>query len=131
MDISTAILKLAEDGELEKIRVGWFCKLGCPEERSRHYSDPNQLHLSSFWGLYLLCAIVTGLAFLVFLIRAVRQFVRYKKTQRDLASTSSSEVDNVRCSQVVYNFFDFIDEKEEAVKQMFKQCDSATQPQVN
>lgn len=128
VDMSTAILNLSENGELEKIRKDWFCKLGCPEERSRREFDPNQLNLSSFWGLYLLCAVVTGSAFLVFLIRAVRQFVRYKKRQSDL---SSPEIDSVQCSQVVYSFFDFIDEKEEAIKQMFEQRGSPSQPQIN
>ncbi|KAF9587794.1 hypothetical protein IFM89_005669 [Coptis chinensis] len=128
LDFSTAILKLVETGELEKIRKDWFCKSGCAAERT-HHSNPKQLHLSSFWGLFLLCAVVTLTAFLVFLLRTLRQFVRYKKKQRNLYPSPSSET-NISCSQVCYNFFDFIDEKEEAVKRMFKQSDSA-QEQVN
>ncbi|PIA27509.1 hypothetical protein AQUCO_07700053v1 [Aquilegia coerulea] len=129
VDMSTAILKLVETGELEKIHKEWFCKLGCVAERT-HHSDPNQLHLSSFWGLFLLCAIVTLLSLLVFFLRTVRQFIRYKKAQRNLSPSPSSEASNTRCSHVVYTFFDFIDEKEEAIKRMFKQCDHPEQ-QVN
>ncbi|KAG6661249.1 hypothetical protein CIPAW_03G160800 [Carya illinoinensis] len=54
--MSTAILKLSENGGLQKLREKWFCKMGCPGERKRNV-EPNQLHLISFWGLYLLCAV--------------------------------------------------------------------------
>ncbi|KAI9075305.1 hypothetical protein K1719_042710 [Acacia pycnantha] len=62
-DMSTAILKLSEDGELRRIRERWFCKMGCPEERKSD-SEPNRLHLTSFWGLYLTCGVVTLASFL-------------------------------------------------------------------
>ncbi|KAK4369421.1 hypothetical protein RND71_013213 [Anisodus tanguticus] len=61
-DMSTAILKLAESGKLQEIHEKWFCRLGCPTDR-RKDSEPNQLHLSSFWALYLLSGAVTVLAF--------------------------------------------------------------------
>ncbi|XP_010276026.1 PREDICTED: glutamate receptor 3.7-like isoform X2 [Nelumbo nucifera] len=122
VDMSTAILELSENGELQKIHDKWFCKMGCGIER-RPQSDTNQLHLSSFWALYLLSGVVTLGALLVFLVRMVRQFVRYKRKQRDLSSVSSESA-NTHCSQVIYNFFDFIDEKEEAIKKMLKQRDN-------
>ncbi|CAN4103478.1 unnamed protein product [Withania somnifera] len=118
-DMSTAILKLAESGKLQEIHKKWFCQLGCPTDR-RKDTEPNQLHLSSFWGLYLLSGAVTVLALLVFLLRSVRQYIRYKRKHTDLSSRS-----NTTCSQVIYNFFDFIDEKEEAIKRIFAQHDSS------
>ncbi|KAK7261086.1 hypothetical protein RIF29_27390 [Crotalaria pallida] len=117
LDMSTAILKLSESGELQKIREKWFCKMGCPEERKSN-SEPNQLHLTSFWGLYLSCGVVSLTALLVFLLRSIRQYIRFKQRQKDNAS-SSSEPPASHCSQVVMNFFNFIDEKEEAIKKMF------------
>ncbi|KAK9133460.1 hypothetical protein Scep_012988 [Stephania cephalantha] len=119
MDLSTAILRLSESEDLKKIGDKWFCKDGC--EAGRHVSDPNQLHLDSFWGLFLLCGSVTLTALIIFLVKTVRQFVRYKKKQRDLMSQYSSATSSTRCAQAVYSFFDFIDEKEEAIKKMFKQ----------
>lgn len=124
VDISTAILKLSETGELQRIRNRWFCKQGCPEDK-RQNSDPNQLHLTSFWGLYLLCGIFAIVALLAFLLRVVRQFVRYKRRQMQLASPSVIS-SNTRCSQVIFHFFDFIDEKEEAIKKMFTQHENPT-----
>ncbi|XP_060188352.1 glutamate receptor 3.7 isoform X1 [Lycium barbarum] len=125
-DISTAILKLAESGKLQEIHDKWFCRLGCPTDR-RKDSEPNQLHLSSFWALYLLSGAVTVLALLVFLFRIIRQYIRYKRKQKVAGLSSPS---NTRCSQVIYSFFDFIDEKEEAIKRIFAQHDSP-QTQTN
>ncbi|XP_019239100.1 PREDICTED: glutamate receptor 3.7-like isoform X2 [Nicotiana attenuata] len=112
-DMSTAILKLAENGKLQEIHEKWFCQLGCPADRRRD-SEPNQLHLSSFWALYLLSGAVTLLALLVYLFRIIRQYMRYKRKHADPSSPS-----NTRCSQAIYSFFDFIDEKEEAIKRIF------------
>ncbi|XP_057954524.1 glutamate receptor 3.7-like isoform X1 [Malania oleifera] len=128
IDMSTAILKLSESGRLQKIHEKWFCKMGCPGAR-REDSEPNKLHLSSFWGLYLLCGVTTITAFLVFLLRAVCQFVRYKRKQRDLSGPPSGST-STHYSQIIFNFFNFIDEKEDAIKKYFTQCDNS-QPQVN
>lgn len=120
--MSTAILKLSENGMLQKLHDKWFCKEGCPESERRH-SESHRLHLISFWGLYLLCGTITLTALILFLLRMVRQFVRYKQPQNP-NSPSSSIASRTRCSQVIFSFFDFIDEKEEAIKKMFTQCDN-------
>ncbi|KAJ0113005.1 hypothetical protein Patl1_02037 [Pistacia atlantica] len=129
VDMSTAILKLSENGQLQKLRERWFCKKGCPEERNQN-SEPHQLQLVSFWGLYILCVIITLSALFVFLLRVVRQFVRYKKREMLSSSSSSSTPtsSSSSCSQLIYNFFDFIDEKEEAIKKMFSHCEN---PQIH
>ncbi|KAL5730857.1 hypothetical protein ACHQM5_003644 [Ranunculus cassubicifolius] len=122
LDMSTAILKLAENGELEKIHKDWFCKMGCFSGRT-NTPDPNQLHLSSFWGLYLLCAVVSLTSLLLYLLRIMRQFIQYKRKRREMCPSTSadgSEIKRGHCSEAVYNFFDFIDEKEEAIKRMFR-----------
>ena len=128
LDMSTAILKLSESGELQKIHDQWFCKMGCPEERKGN-SKPDQLHLVSFWGLYLTCGVVTLAALVVFLLRMICQYARFKQRQKDIASSSSQQPSSSHCSQVLINFFNFIDEKEEAIKKMFTQCDNR-EPQV-
>ncbi|XP_021293155.1 glutamate receptor 3.7 isoform X2 [Herrania umbratica] len=129
VDMSTAILRLSENGMLREIHKKWFCKMGCPGERRKNY-EPNQLHLTSFWGLYLLCGSITLAALLIFLLRMVHQFVRYRRRQMKLCSLPSSVQSTTRCSQVIYNFFDFIDEKEEAIKKMFMQCEINPVPET-
>ncbi|CAH9116456.1 unnamed protein product [Cuscuta europaea] len=118
VDMSTTILKLSESKELYEIYKKWFCKPICPSERGRT-AEPNELQLSSFWGLYILCSAVSVIALLIFLYWTVRQYMRYKRKQ--LESSSSS---NTGFSQVLYNFLEFIDEKEEAIKAFFTQHDS-------
>ncbi|KAA3487852.1 glutamate receptor 3.7-like [Gossypium australe] len=129
VDMSTAILQLSETGKLQEIHAKWFCKMGCPGER-RGKSEPNQLHLVSFWGLYLLCGLITLVALLIFILRMVRQYARYRRRQMKLCHPSSSVQTTTRCSQVLFNFFDFIDEKEEAIKKMFMQCEINPVPET-
>ncbi|CAK9133530.1 unnamed protein product [Ilex paraguariensis] len=128
VDLSTAILKLAENGTLQKIHDKWFCKKGCIAPR-RQNSEPNQLQLSSFWGLYCLCGVFTVTAFLLYLLRTVRQYIRYKRKQMEPLSPSTSVSSSTCCSEVVYSFFEFTDKKEEAIKSFFRQCDNPY-PQV-
>uniref|UniRef100_A0A2P2J985 Glutamate receptor n=3 Tax=Rhizophora mucronata TaxID=61149 RepID=A0A2P2J985_RHIMU len=128
VDISSAILRLSEKGELQKIHERWFCKTSCPEHKV-HNNEPKKLRLISFWGLYLLCGGVSLTALLVFLLTIVRQFIRYKRRQMQQSSTSSISP-STGCSQHVLNFFDFIDEKEEAIKNLFKPCENS-QPQAS
>ncbi|XP_042504451.1 glutamate receptor 3.7-like isoform X2 [Macadamia integrifolia] len=122
IDMSTAILKLSESGKLQEIHDKWFCKSGCAIQ-GRHQSDPNQLELSSFWDLYLFFGALMVTAFLVFIIQMVWQFVQYKRKQRELSSHAFDPL-TARCFQVIYDFLNFIIEKEEAMKKMFKQSDN-------
>ncbi|CAN1783716.1 Glutamate receptor 3.7 [Linum perenne] len=136
IDISTAILKLSENGQLQNIHDRWFCKRGCPGEHQRK-GEPNQLNLISFWGLFLLCGVVSLTALLIYTVRMIRQFAIYKhrQLQQISAASSSSSVSPVStktarcCCEVAYNFFEFVDEKEEAIKKMFVECEHP-QPQV-
>uniref|UniRef100_A0A6N2MBY7 Glutamate receptor n=1 Tax=Salix viminalis TaxID=40686 RepID=A0A6N2MBY7_SALVM len=129
VDMSTAILSLSESGELQKIREKWFCTMrSCPGEK-KNRQEPNKLNLISFWGLYLLCGAFCLTAILVFLVRMVCQFARYKRRQMQ-SSSPSTMPSSTRCSQVIRHFFDFIDEKEEVIKKMFSQCENP-QPQAS
>lgn len=121
--MSTAIMKLSESGEFQKIHQKWFCKSGCPGDERRK-SQPNKLHLSSFWALYSLCGIFALTAFFLFLIRAVHQYIVYKRRQADPSSPAFSISSSVLFSQAIHNFLDFIDEKEEAIKRFFAQHDN-------
>ncbi|KAG7034969.1 Glutamate receptor 3.7, partial [Cucurbita argyrosperma subsp. argyrosperma] len=100
---------LSENGRLQKIHEKWFCKKGCPGERRRK-SEPNQLHLLSFWGLYLLCGAFSLAALLIFLLRIVRQFARYTRQQQKESSHAEMVSSNSNSSwiHVVYKNFGFI-----------------------
>ncbi|KAM1358572.1 hypothetical protein ACFX13_046408 [Malus domestica] len=120
IDISSAILKLSKSGTLQKIHEKWFCKMGCRSDKNLDSDESNQLHLMSFWvdsqhwGLYLLCGAFTLAALVIFPLRVIHQFVRYKKQRaNNLSSSLSSTSWSSRWSQVMGSFVDFITEKEE------------------
>lgn len=128
VDMSSAILNLSENGELQQIHKNWFCKANCVAQTSVS-SDPNQLHVSNFWGLFLVCGIATLFSLFLFLIRAIRQFIKFNSKQTDPESSSGQS--GRHCSQAIYSFFSFIDEKEEVIKNMFKQQHNSSQPQIS
>ncbi|KAI3753344.1 hypothetical protein L2E82_25395 [Cichorium intybus] len=122
--LSLAIMQLSENGKLQEIHDNWFCQKGCTSAVGRD-SEPNQLQMSSFWGLYIICGVFSLTALLLFLLQTIRQYIYYKQ-QQILLDPSSPLFPASRsrgCYGVLFNFFDFIDEKEEAIKNMFKKED--------
>ncbi|CAN8247697.1 unnamed protein product [Cochlearia groenlandica] len=124
IDMSTAILKLSETRKLQEIRKKWLCKTNCVE-KSNWNPEPNQLHLKSFKGLYLVCIAITISAFLIYVLRMILQFVRYRRMERtgSVTHASWSSSPTLRFRQLVFDFVEFVDEKEEAIKRMFRRSD--------
>ncbi|PHU19526.1 Glutamate receptor 3.4 [Capsicum chinense] len=50
IDLSTAILQLSENGELQRIHDKWLSNNGCSSQNNQ--VDDTRLSLKSFWGLY-------------------------------------------------------------------------------
>ncbi|KAJ8767039.1 hypothetical protein K2173_012550 [Erythroxylum novogranatense] len=110
VDMSTAILTLSENGELQKIHEKWLVREICNSEGSN--SDSEKLQLQSFWGLFLICGIACFLALLLYFCKMVRQFNRYRPVESDPNIPSSS---NSR-SRRLQTFLSFVDEKAEVSK---------------
>lgn len=74
IDFSTAILKLAENGELQRIHDFWLDNESCT--KSNVARDATELGLNTFWGLFL----ITGCAsiFCCF-VYSTRMIIRYRK----------------------------------------------------
>lgn len=120
VDMSTAILRLSENGKLQEIHDTWFCKLGCPGQRGGE-AQPDQLHLISFWGLYLLCGIISSTALFMFLLRIIGQYIRYQRQHRRSEVVTPTPIpSNTGCTQTIQSFMRFIDEKDEAIKNFFR-----------
>ncbi|XP_059437791.1 glutamate receptor 3.6-like [Corylus avellana] len=69
IDMSTAILKLSESGELQKILDKWLARKACNLEGTKQ--DIDRLSLKSFWGLFLLCGLACVVALLLYLVKMV------------------------------------------------------------
>lgn len=112
VDMSTAILMLSENGELQKIHDRWLNKKNCSLQGAEQDSD--QLQLKSFWGLFLICGIACFLALLVYFCSILRKFKRYLPEQSEPSCRSSSR--SIR----IQRFLSFVDEKEEESKNRLK-----------
>ncbi|KAM0945199.1 putative periplasmic binding protein-like I [Dioscorea sansibarensis] len=77
VDLSTAILKLSENGELQKIHNKWLMNKVCSPTEEELESE--RLHLSSFWGLFLISAVASVFAILVSLSITFYQYVNAER----------------------------------------------------
>ncbi|KAK1304367.1 Glutamate receptor 3.4 [Acorus calamus] len=124
IDMSTALLGLSENGDLQKIHDKWLNRQDCSTQDSQ--IDSNQLSLSSFWGLFLICGISCLLALLIFFLRVLCQYNRYTVevgTETDLSSRGGESQRPIRSSSFK-NLMTFVDKKEADVKNMMKRKSS-------
>ncbi|XP_028762978.1 glutamate receptor 3.2 [Neltuma alba] len=112
IDMSTAILTLSENGELQKIHERWLSTRACEFKGTEEGSE--QLQLQSFWGLFMLCGIVSLVALLVYFILMVQQFCRDFPKNGEPSNGSSSR--SVR----IQTFLSFADEKEDMSQRKLK-----------
>ncbi|KAG4110575.1 hypothetical protein ERO13_D13G057200v2 [Gossypium hirsutum] len=88
IDMSTAILALSENGELQKIHDKWLSRSACSSEKSE--DEAEQLDLQSFWGLFLICGIACVLALFVYSLLMFRQYRRHCPEELDSTSHNNS-----------------------------------------
>ncbi|KAM1044091.1 hypothetical protein ACFX2J_035080 [Malus domestica] len=110
IDMSTAILTLSENGDLQKIYNKWLSRKICASESSSIVSD--QLQLQSFWGLFLIAGIVSFIALLIYLFTTLHQYKRHTPEAEDQAEPSSQE--NINSHSILtrlLTFLSFVDKK--------------------
>ncbi|XP_059647361.1 glutamate receptor 3.2-like isoform X2 [Cornus florida] len=112
VDMSTAILTLSENGDLQKIHDKWLKGEACSSESSQLESD--QLHLRSFWGLFLISGIACFLALLIYLYLMLREFSRH------LPELSDRSIRGHTRPARIQTFLSFADEKEEVSNRKLK-----------
>ncbi|KAF3974782.1 hypothetical protein CMV_001929 [Castanea mollissima] len=111
IDMSTAILRLSENGDLERIHDKWLKRSACTSQSTTYELD--RLQLNSFWGLFLICGLACLLALIVYFILMVRQFSRHYSDDFESSGRNSG-------SKSFQTFLTFVDEKEEEVKNRSK-----------
>ncbi|XP_010276016.1 PREDICTED: glutamate receptor 3.4-like [Nelumbo nucifera] len=119
IDLSTAVLQLSENGDLQRIHDKWLSSNGCSMQVAE--IDSNRLSLNSFWGLFLICGIACFLALLVFFVRVLCQYRRYNPDE-----VEEEEVESSHCSRHTTrstsfkSLIDFVDKKEAEIKNKLK-----------
>ncbi|XWS26034.1 hypothetical protein CRYUN_Cryun27aG0118600 [Craigia yunnanensis] len=108
IDMSTAILALAENGDLQRIHDKWLMQSTCSLESTE--IESNQLHLSSFWGLFLICGITCFIALLIYFLQILRRLRSVPPPES--ASTGQGSPRSGRLQR----FFSLMDEKKDQSK---------------
>ncbi|XP_009763348.1 glutamate receptor 3.2-like [Nicotiana sylvestris] len=108
IDMSTAILQLSENGELEKIHKKWLNRKVCGGQSSE--ADSEQLQLKSFWGLFLICGVTCCFALLVYFCFMLRQFKRHFPESTQCSTSTRTRISH---SIRLRKFLSFVDEKAE------------------
>ncbi|XP_018679350.2 glutamate receptor 3.1-like isoform X1 [Musa acuminata AAA Group] len=115
VDMSTAILTLSENGDLQRIHDKWLTRAACISETDE--IDSQRLHLSSFWGLFLICGTSCFLALLIYLILVLRQYIKHAPVDKHDSSSGQTP----RSGFSLQKFFSFASGKEEDVRSRSKQ----------
>ncbi|XVF67128.1 hypothetical protein PTKIN_Ptkin10aG0096100 [Pterospermum kingtungense] len=112
IDMSTAILGLSENGELQKIHDKWLSRRACSSEGFEDQTE--QLDLECFWGLFLICGIACVVALIVYWWLMFRQFSQHRPEEPDPITPGSSR------SARLQTFLSFVDGKMEQSKSSSK-----------
>lgn len=121
VDLSTAILQLSENGDLQRIHDKWLSKDTCSAQSNQ--IDDNRLSLNSFWGLFLICGIACFVSLTVFFFRVYCQYRRYTPEDDDKLEDPES-VGCVKGNSRGTSFKEFVDKKEAEIKDMLKRKSS-------
>ncbi|KAG7978477.1 hypothetical protein I3843_05G084800 [Carya illinoinensis] len=113
VDMSTAILSLSENGELQRIHNKWLSRKACASQPTDPVAD--KFELQSFLGLFLICGIAFFLALIVYFCLIMRQYARHVPEETDPSSRAGSSR-----SARLQTFLSFADEKEEVWKSKSK-----------
>ncbi|GAB2282904.1 hypothetical protein Dimus_017439 [Dionaea muscipula] len=110
-DMSTAILKLSENGELQRINDKWLMGSACNSPETK--VDVNRFELRSFLGLFIISGMACIISLLINFLIIVRQYILYCPSE----TISSGERGSVssRLKTSFKTFITFADEKEEDV----------------
>ncbi|KAG2655511.1 hypothetical protein PVAP13_1KG018500 [Panicum virgatum] len=106
VDLSTAILTLSENGELQRIHDKWLRTGDCSADNTE-FVDSNQLRLESFMGLFLICGAACALALLIYFGIMLRQYLRHEPPESISTEPGSSKS---KCS--LKRFISFVDDRE-------------------
>ncbi|CAI9272204.1 unnamed protein product [Lactuca saligna] len=105
-DMSTAILELSENGELQRIHDKWLMRSACSSQGTKF--EVEQLELTSFKGLFIICGIVCLLALIIYFAQIIYQFIKHYPT---LSESTGRSLKSGR----LQTFISFVDERKETV----------------
>ncbi|KAH9626950.1 hypothetical protein KSS87_005719 [Heliosperma pusillum] len=112
-DLSTAILKLSENGDLQRIHDKWLTTSSCSQDNTE--IESSQLHLTSFLGLFVLCGFACVVALATYFTRICRQLRHVSKSEAVADFAGSKSLKRIR------TLISLIDEKEDPSRKKRRQ----------
>lgn len=103
--MSTAILQLSENGDLQRIHDKWLMQSSCSLDTTELESD--RLHLKSFWGLFLICGIACSVSLFIYLLQVLNKLRHAEVTQHISTSPGNSQSGRLK------RFLSIIDERKD------------------
>lgn len=122
VDLSTAILTLSENGDLQRIHDKWLSPGQCASSQGTDITA-DRLNLSSFWGLFLISGVACFIALLVFFTRILCQYDKYNQGA-DEVTEEESPVRRPERLRSIRDLMTFVDMKEEEVKRAIRRKSS-------
>ncbi|CAL5092211.1 unnamed protein product [Urochloa decumbens] len=125
VDLSTAILTLSENGDLQRIHDKWLSPGTCDAQSTSDVAA-DRLNLSSFWGLFLICGVACFVALLVYLARILCQFCDYHHDtngagdQEGLSPEMERSLRRPARLRSIRDLMSFVDMKEAEVKRAIR-----------
>ncbi|CAN1229926.1 Glutamate receptor 3.1 [Linum perenne] len=110
VDMSTAILRLSENGELQRLENKWLSRKPHCQVQSE---SSDQLELENFLGLFLVCGVACLLALMIYFCFTVHQFNRESPTE-GVMNTGKCGMRRIR------RFMSYADGKTDAWKMKLK-----------
>ncbi|XP_078149349.1 glutamate receptor 3.4-like isoform X1 [Carex rostrata] len=126
MDLSTAILTLSENGDLQRIHDKWLTRTHC-DSQADTVVDANRLSIGSFAGLFLICGIACVIALIIFFLRILCQYNKYntrvEEEDMELPDMERSVKRPARMTSIK-DLLSFVDKKEAEIKSIIKRKSS-------
>ncbi|KAL7602666.1 hypothetical protein Lser_V15G24991 [Lactuca serriola] len=76
VDLSTAILQLSENGDLQRIHDKWLSLASCSSQTTQ-VEETSSLSLNNFWGLFLICGVACFISLSIFFCSILCQYLRF------------------------------------------------------
>ena len=112
-DMSTAILKLSENGDLQRIHDKWLTMSSCSQDNTE--IESSQLHLGSFLGLFLISGVACIIALCLYFTRiCYRCHMTFRTETTSNIDGSTSSLKRIR------TLITLIDEKKDPSKKRKK-----------
>ncbi|CAL5391700.1 unnamed protein product [Camellia sinensis] len=124
VDLSTAILRLSESGDLQRIHDRWISLDRCSAQVNQ--ADQNVLSLNSFWGLFLICGTTCFLALTIFFCKLCWQYRRFTPEDEEQDMDEPESIRPKSTSRMT-SFTGFVDKKEHEVMESIKRKSDSKQ----